>query len=394
MIYHRFTRQEFYDLVWSQPLTHLAKRFGISDVALGKACRSAQIPHPPVGYWAKVEAGKNTVKADLPARGLGQSDVIEFGQDPYRRYHENDDELLAQPIPSPPTFSEDLEAVREQAVRLAEKAPIRRTMSNPHPLIAGLLAADEKRKEAIAKSEYGFAWDKPLFDTPLEKRRLKILNNLFLALAHCGCKPSIQGKEAKELYVRIGDVSLSFKLGTHAEVLEQSVGRQRAKIDTQERLTLKLSLWEKSTDLQHQWEDTDENKLEDQLEGIVVGMLVSGEWMYRAAKMHSYTYEMERRQKIEAAIRRKKEQADQAEQERVAKLRRDKRRQLVVEMLSWRRSNDLREYIVAALQKAHESGDAELIGKTEKWAAWANAEADEVDPLLRSAQQRNDLIAR
>jgi hypothetical protein len=168
MTYHRFTRQEFYELVWSQPLTHLAKRLGISDVALGKTCRSAQIPHPPVGYWAKLDAAKKVVKIDLPPRGLGQSDVIEFGQDPYRRYYKNDDELLAQSIPATPTFSDDMEAVRERAAKLADKAPIRRTMSNPHPLIAGLLAADEKRKEALAKNPYGFVLDKPLFDTPLK----------------------------------------------------------------------------------------------------------------------------------------------------------------------------------------------------------------------------------
>jgi hypothetical protein len=29
-----FTRQQFYDLVWSKPMTHLAKEFALSDVAL------------------------------------------------------------------------------------------------------------------------------------------------------------------------------------------------------------------------------------------------------------------------------------------------------------------------------------------------------------------------
>lgn len=393
MTYHRFTRQEFYDLVWLQPLTHLAKRLGISDVALGKTCRSAQIPHPPIGYWAKLEAGKKVVKIDLPSRGLGQSDVIEFGQDPYRRYYKNDDELLAQPEPTPPKFSEDMGAVRERAVKLAEKAPIRRTMSNPHPLIAGLLAADEKRKEALAKSPNGFVLDKPLFDAPLEKRRLKLLNRLFLALAHCGCKPSIRGKDAKEHSLCVGDVSISFKLGTRAEVLEQPVRRQGANKDVPERLMLKLSWWNEPTEIQLQWEDTAETKLEDQLEDIVVGMLVAGEWMYRAAQIHSYTYEIERRREIEAEIQRKKEEAEQRERERVAKLKRDKRRQLLTEMLTWRRANDLREYIGAALQKAHESGDAKLIEKTEQWAAWANAEADEIDPLQRLVQRCDELAA-
>lgn len=392
MAYHRFTRQEFYELVWSQPLTHLAKRVGISDVALGKACRSAQIPHPPVGYWAKLDAGKNVIKTALPPRGLGQADIIEFGRDPYRNYYQSDDEFLAQPVPVPPAFAEDLDAVREGAKQLADKTPIKKTLSNPHPLIAGLLAADEKRKEALANSPYGFVLDKPLFDTPLDKRRLKLLNSLFLALAHCGCKPSIRGKEAKELYALVGDVSLSFKLGTRAEVLERAVQQRGAARGVAEGLILKLSWWHDPTDIPLQWEDTDSTKLEDQLKGIVVGMLVAGEWLYRAAQIHSYKYEIRRRQEIEAKIRQQKEEAEQRERERAAKIKLDKRRQLVAEMLSWQRANKLRAYIGAAQQKAQESGNVQVIERIEQWAAWAKAEADEIDPLIKLSQVYDNLI--
>jgi hypothetical protein len=123
-------------------------------------------------------------------------------------------------------------------------------------------------------------------------------------------------------------------------------------------------------------------------------MLVAGESMYRASQMHSYTYEIERRREIEAKIQRKKEEAEQRERERVAKLRRDKHRQLVTEMLSWQRANNLREYIGATLQKALESGEAQLIHQTQQWAAWANAEADEIDPILRLGQRFGEPTAQ
>ena len=32
------TREELHQLVWESPGTHLAKRFGITDVALAKIC--------------------------------------------------------------------------------------------------------------------------------------------------------------------------------------------------------------------------------------------------------------------------------------------------------------------------------------------------------------------
>jgi len=62
----RFTRQEFYDLVWSRPMTQLAKEFALSDVALHKICRKHDVPTPPVGWWARHAAGKAVHHTPLP----------------------------------------------------------------------------------------------------------------------------------------------------------------------------------------------------------------------------------------------------------------------------------------------------------------------------------------
>src|SRR5262245_57219165 len=51
------SREDLYKLVWSHPITKLADRFGVSDVAIAKACRKHDIPLPGLGYWAKVAAG-------------------------------------------------------------------------------------------------------------------------------------------------------------------------------------------------------------------------------------------------------------------------------------------------------------------------------------------------
>ena len=72
----QFTRTEFYDLVWSRPMTHLAKEFGLSDVALHKICRKHDIPNPPAGWWAKHAAGKKVQQTPLPLLKAGISDTI------------------------------------------------------------------------------------------------------------------------------------------------------------------------------------------------------------------------------------------------------------------------------------------------------------------------------
>jgi len=63
----KLTRKELYDLVWSEPMTTVCKRFGISDNGLRKHCKSMNIPTPPMGYWAKFQNQKQVEKIPLPS---------------------------------------------------------------------------------------------------------------------------------------------------------------------------------------------------------------------------------------------------------------------------------------------------------------------------------------
>lgn len=71
-----FTREELYRLVWSKPMTHLAREFALSDVALHKICKKHDIPNPPLGWWAKKAAGKAVKQIPLPKAKAGTSDRI------------------------------------------------------------------------------------------------------------------------------------------------------------------------------------------------------------------------------------------------------------------------------------------------------------------------------
>jgi hypothetical protein len=73
------TREQLYDLVWSEPMQPLAKQIGISDVAIAKHCRKLGVPVPKRGYWNKLQAGKPVTKPELlmamlrPRSGSGPS---------------------------------------------------------------------------------------------------------------------------------------------------------------------------------------------------------------------------------------------------------------------------------------------------------------------------------
>ena len=63
--YTDFRREELYEEVWAEPVTKVAKRYAISDVGLRKICLDLGVPLPPVGYWAKLAAGRAVKRPPL-----------------------------------------------------------------------------------------------------------------------------------------------------------------------------------------------------------------------------------------------------------------------------------------------------------------------------------------
>ena len=69
MVHHVITREALYERVWARPVRTVALELGVSDVGLGKACRSAGIPTPPRGFWTRIHHRKPTpAPAPLEAR--------------------------------------------------------------------------------------------------------------------------------------------------------------------------------------------------------------------------------------------------------------------------------------------------------------------------------------
>ena len=64
--YNIYDRETLYKEVWAMPVTEVAKRYHVSDVAIHKVCKSLDIPTPPQGYWAKLRAGKPVKCLPLP----------------------------------------------------------------------------------------------------------------------------------------------------------------------------------------------------------------------------------------------------------------------------------------------------------------------------------------
>jgi hypothetical protein len=108
------TREELFDLVWSTPMSKLAKRFSISDVALAKTCKKLNVPTPARGYWAQIAAGAKPTRPQLPKVAPGAQQNVRLGLAP-------EEGTAARPV--------------VPDVKVPER------LANPHPAVVWLVQA-------------------------------------------------------------------------------------------------------------------------------------------------------------------------------------------------------------------------------------------------------------
>jgi hypothetical protein len=376
----RISRKGLYDLVWSQPMKTLSARFGISDVALKKTCARAGIPTPDRGYWAKKDAGKDTFQAELPTRPPGMDDEVSIGSGCNGSYgYWNQEELLA-PIGAPPEFAEPIEAVRARIVEIVGRVAVPHKVLNWHPAIDRLLKEDEKRREKQLSDPYPMSWDNPLFDTPFERRRLRILNSLFFAVAKMNGKPSVHGREAQEIHISFFQQHLHLRL----EKPKISTRRARAENATGQSNDTKLCLsvvkFVGSEEVLATWQDDDVQKIENRMTDIAVQLILTAEIQYREHALHHYQWLIKRKAELEEEERKRKLEAERAERERQKRIEQGRINRLLRDAAAFQQAGEIRKYVEAIRQA--QALDASSIDEFEQWSQWALAQADRIDPAL------------
>jgi len=63
------TREKLFEEVWVEPMTTVAKRYGVSSNYLARVCERLNVPRPGRGYWARLEVGKRLPRPELPPAG-------------------------------------------------------------------------------------------------------------------------------------------------------------------------------------------------------------------------------------------------------------------------------------------------------------------------------------
>jgi hypothetical protein len=368
-----FTRQELYDLVWSEPMKTLAARFDISDVGLAKACRGANIPVPERGYWAKLKSGKPTTKGKLPPRDIGETDRVTFAAKNNAR---RDPITLDGPEPVMPAFPDDMAEIQGRVATLVGKVAVPRQLDKAHPAITKLLEADAVRAKAYSASSY--FWEKPLFASNFEKRRLRVLNALMLSLQRAGARPSLSGKEGRDIGLVVGSQHFSLTLDRQGAPRDYRYVTSRLE-NGSDILELGIPDGSDTRKFRIVWRDSAENPLERQLTEAVIELIVEGERRYRANALNYYNWIMKRREELREEVRQRQEAVRKANEER--RIQREKERVdgLLHQAMELRKANDIRNFIQAIMSEKQSGAiDPSLLAE---WMSWASAEADRIDPI-------------
>jgi len=134
----QYDRDELYQMVWEQPLIKVAHEYGVSAVALGKACRRLSVPVPGRGHWAKLAYGHHGAhKPPLPK--LDKIPVL------YRST-----EVKQNKTTTPDQTDPEFAAIDQLLLSGALNPPAIDTAARPHALIrhtANLLRSRSRKNE-------------------------------------------------------------------------------------------------------------------------------------------------------------------------------------------------------------------------------------------------------
>jgi hypothetical protein len=379
----RLSRKQLYELVWSEPMKILAPRFGISDVALKKTCARADIPTPGLGHWAKKAAGKSTSQVALAERPPGMDDEVLVGAGVgYWHSGWSEEELLAA-LPPPPEFGEQIDRVRERIAKTVGKLTVPRDVRIWHPAIDRLLKEDDQRRERHRASSFPSTWDAPLFDTPSERRRLRVLNTLVLAAGMMNGKPAISDHQGRSMHFSF----YQRQVGIRLDRLKRPKRRGYvANLQDADDAKLSLSILQRpgSENERIAWQDDEQGKVETRITEIAIQIILTAEVQYREGTIRNHEWRVQRKAELEAEKREKKRQEERAERERQKWLEQARIDRLLKSASAFQQAGAIRKY-VEAIRLTLSSNEACSPEELELWSQWALSEADRIDPAIGGA---------
>lgn len=361
------TRVELYDMLWSEPTTKIAAKFGLSDVGLAKVCRKHDIPRPPRGYWAQRQSGLAPGRTPLPRPAENAAIEIVF-----RTQSGNGvSDILG-----------DTDAIEASV-------PVSDTLQGCHPLVAlasqelkkakpdsdGLLALSHQTKILAIRTSAGCSLRALLiFDAVLrecERRAYQVSPGPIITLHGQNIGLSIEeAVDSREEQVEEADLKKTYQFAhRHTRTVRELSGRLTIAI------TEGRGHWTQG--IRHHWNDTERKRLEEKLPSVLTAVVKTALLAQDHAKQMVIQAEARRQEDLQRV------EAAQQHAERVKLYKAEKARfnGLVSNVLNYQLSRQIRDFI-AAVRAHHEANGPVASGSdVAQWLDWASQHADRLDPL-------------
>lgn len=353
-----YEREKLYEEVWAEPVSVVARRYGVSDVAIHKTCKRLSVPVPPRGYWARLRAGQRVERPPLPAtKGATRAYGPPRKPDPEPADDEGEK-------PGPLAFLSEEE--RARVLDACESIRIKDRLVKPHPLITQDREARQelnRRQREARRSPSSLSYDYDYESLPATKpvtglldlrvaddqlpRAYRLLDALFCTVEALGGK------------VNAGEHTTAVILGESVEFRLIGKVDQLAFIITEYRAPRK------------NWRDTKRKQLEDELGSITIGLFECAH-ILRTAREEREREEERRRvqaqQRRERAIVQRKEMARYTALENAA--------------MDWHKARVLEGFVAELERRALGETDANRQSALMERVTWARAKIAWLDPLL------------
>lgn len=344
------TRQQFYTLVWSIPMSQLAKKYALSDNGLRKLCVKYHIPIPRNGYWQKVKYNK-TVKAEkLPYFSL-EPDKIE---------------LMLREEGKTVNYDQSPLIRLTKEIQNDPKAPLTVPdhLQKPHRLIESTrLYWNHKTQNQGSRAENPYEHLSIRVQSDTRKRALRFMNALIRLLKYRGHHMTTKGFQTIAVIHEI-EIELDLRQATKRIPPASDKPYDTSQYVPVDELILKVGQYSG----EKEWRDG-KNRLE-----MILARIVAYLELYAAREKESqersrlWHIEYEEKIRIQEELRQKREMEAR------------KMKELMDQAERYIKAEQLRGYIAAAIKKAELEN--RLDSEMREWETWAMAKADWMDPLV------------
>ena len=358
------TRKELYDLVWSKPLSTLAKEFSYSDTGLRKICIKHNIPLPLFGHWMKVKHNKKVSVKELPK---GDNKVIikfkKNGTLVDNAIHPNSERAI---------IKKDIESHKGLPLTVPEK------ITNSDPLIKEARADLRDKKAALwSRSQDLINTSSEILNIEVSKsniaRALRFMDTLIKLIKKRGHSIIVENGtfiiiNEEELKVRLKEFTKRIK------VIDNNTTWDRYEYKASGALSFRIEEYPEKI-----FRDGKTSSIEEQLLNILITLEL------KAKK--------QKERRIEHEIQNKLYKEKIAKEEAYQLLKQtelDNFNKLFQNATRWHKSQYIRNYINEF--KEHAIKTNSLDSDKKQWIDWANEKADWYDPFIeKEVELLNDI---